>query len=108
MTLLWPNHAPQQPRRERRGCSRCLPFVRSLNLCREAARMITRLILMASVLSGCASAPAKRTVDEVRAEKVARLYAVQSLGLSKAQVARMRADIGAFGLEDSGRVMTIQ
>ncbi len=68
--------------------------------------MIARLILMALLLCGCASAPAKRSAGEMRAEKVASLYAVRSLGLSSAKIARMIADFG-FGLDD-GRAMTVQ
>ena len=31
---LWPNHALQRTRRERRGCKRCVPCAGSLSLSR--------------------------------------------------------------------------
>jgi hypothetical protein len=69
--------------------------------------MITRLILLALVLCGCTSTPPQRSADQLRAEQIARLYAVQSLGLSESQVARMKADHDGFSLAE-GREMTIQ
>src|SRR5262245_33251218 len=68
--------------------------------------MIARLTLMCLLLCGCASTPPKRTAEAMRAEQIGRLYAVQALGLSKAQVDRIRTDFG-FSLED-GKAMTIQ
>jgi hypothetical protein len=68
--------------------------------------MIARSILICLLLCGCASTPPKRSAEETRAEQVGRLFAVDSLGLSKAQVEKMRADFG-FSLEH-GRAMTIQ
>src|SRR4051794_34298988 len=62
--------------------------------------MIARLILMAFVLCGCASTPPQKGADQLRAEQVARLYAIQSLGLSESQVARMKADHDGFSLVD--------
>jgi hypothetical protein len=69
--------------------------------------MLPRLTLIASVFSGCASAPPTQCADELRAERVARDYAVQFLRLSKSQVAKMKADLGGFSIDD-GREMTIQ
>ena len=66
--------------------------------------MIARFILIAFVLCGCASAPPQRSADQLRAEQVARLFAVESLGLSEPQLARMKADVGL----GDGREMTIQ
>ena len=69
--------------------------------------MFVRFILIAFVLCGCASAPPHRSSDQLRAEQIARSYAVRSLGLSESQVARMKADHDGFSLAD-GREMTIQ
>ena len=69
--------------------------------------MIARLVLMAFLFCGCVSAPPQRSADQLRAEQIARLYAVQSLGLSEAQVAGMKADHEGFSLAD-GREMTLQ
>ncbi len=38
MTLMPPNHALQQTRRERRGCNRCVPWAGSLSLDRWATQ----------------------------------------------------------------------
>ena len=62
--------------------------------------MIARLILIAFVLCGCTSAPLERSADQLRAEQIARLYAVQSLGLSESQLAKMKADHNGFSLVD--------
>ena len=64
-------------------------------------------MLIAFVLCGCASAPPAQSTDELRAERVARLYAVESLGLSKSQAAKMKADPDGFSLTD-GHEMTFQ
>lgn len=66
--------------------------------------MIARFILIAFVLCGCASAPLQKSADQLRAEQIARLFAVQSLGLSESQLAKMKAD---HGLGDAHE-MTIQ
>jgi hypothetical protein len=64
------------------------------------ARIIGRVILLAFVAGGCASVPAELSADQLRAEQIARLYAVDSLGLSKSQVARMKADHNSFSVVD--------
>ena len=69
--------------------------------------MFVRFILIAFVLCGCASAPPHRSSDQLRAEQIARSYAVRSLGLSESQVARMKTDHDGFSLAD-GREMTIR
>jgi hypothetical protein len=74
---------------------------------RSAGRKTARLTLMTILLCGCASAPSQRNADQLRAEQIARVYAVQSLGLPKSQVARMRADRDSFSLADE-RELTIQ
>lgn len=69
--------------------------------------MIVRLILTALLLSGCASAPSQKSHVQLRAERVARVYAVESLGLSESQVARMKADFKGYR-PAPGREITIQ
>jgi hypothetical protein len=86
----------QRYRRSQRGSKRTTNDVPA----DVVARMITRLVLMVFILCGCASAPPQRSADQHRAEQVARLYAVQALGLSKSQVARIKADHNGFSVVD--------
>jgi hypothetical protein len=70
------------------------------------ARMFARFVLIAFVLSGCVSSSPQRSADQLRAEQVARSYAIQSLGLSESQIAKLKANFD--GCLVDGREMMIQ